>query len=775
MQLAIGVVATTGPTAAAVGAPPSTVPTIATLAPLVDPGKPVVAHQVSRESVEDKVKDKVNHIEELRTTVAQRLFPAETIEVPQALDVLFQVLQNSQSPDQVSYSFKVIEQSVAVTLSPGGHNELSSAANQAHLRNAEQFFNQKDWLVWLCDLIVLHRRQAMNAEDRDGGASVFSLSESESVGGGYFGGGGNADYDGEESENSSMAGDSLGEDHMGPVHKGAYKSSVGSGESLNGRVSAWQQNLIDQFTGPIFLITRKLLLQDMVVGKVSSSRRWNELFRLSLPELNYIQERLLLDLVSCMENLSEFCEDVNSIVNLLKNLSAVLEQTLEKADMSLMFNVKVVTALHSLSYNCPSDVRARIKETALPEIRKSYVVRVLLDNTQDYYTKVAAISEISASLQGYIASTDSKVLSDTNVIMLVLGMLVEACEDLEFLLGGVDSSSAVLNESAGHYRGGMDDPSFVGSPIPASTFDRVHVLFEVLEVLIEAVQNCAIASSEGKKCVTKLFAAMASDPSGHLLAAMLNTFGMKPKQHRAGSGTAAGDAQAQSLLEGDGGKTASSRLGVTAAAPSSTVAAQPASTYTWWGGWTGGVTGETPSEDPVAPAKTNDVEDGHDDRGALSEAGADEQGLSGPNNIRSFITWFCAADQRYANEHIFSASMIISNASSPILLLTDITHSEVQAEFRLRVLGEIRSTHRVVDKLREKNSQRYMRYTRLAQEKRTKEKLYASKAAKDALAVSKTASDKVAMKFQKDTKTYVSALNDKFEAGKALFHSSLEV
>jgi hypothetical protein len=99
----------------------------------------------------------------------------------------------------------------------------------------------------------------------------------------------------------------------------------------------------------------------------------------------------------------------------------------------------------------------------------------------------------------------------------------------------------------------------------------------------------------------------------------------------------------------------------------------------------------------------------------------------------------------------------------------------VQAEFRVRVLAEIRSAHRVVDKLREKNSQRYMRYTRLAQEKRTKEKLYASKASKDALAVSKTASDKVAAKFLKDTKTYVSALNDKVEAGKTLFHSSLEV
>jgi hypothetical protein len=99
----------------------------------------------------------------------------------------------------------------------------------------------------------------------------------------------------------------------------------------------------------------------------------------------------------------------------------------------------------------------------------------------------------------------------------------------------------------------------------------------------------------------------------------------------------------------------------------------------------------------------------------------------------------------------------------------------VQAEFRQRVLGEIRTAHRTVDKLREKNVQRYLRHTRQAQDRRAREKAQAAKTAKDAVALCKAVSDKVVSKFQRDTKAWVTGLNDKFEAGKVLFQNSLEV
>jgi hypothetical protein len=617
---------------------------------------------------------RINHIDELRTTVQQqqKLYAVEVMEVPQALEVLFRVMQNCTSVDQVAYVFKVIEHSVSVAV---GSTEPHAAVNQIHLRNAESFFNQKDWLLWLCDLLVLYRRLALNAEDRNDTASIFSLSENESVGGGGYYGGGNPELD-EGSEANSIAGDSVNEDHVLPVHRGAYKSSVGSAESVSGRVSSWHQTLIEQYTGPIYSLLRKLLLQDMVSGRVSSSRRWNELFRISMPELISIQERLLLDLVGSIQNLSEFCEDATSSVNLLKNLAAVLEQALEKADMSLMFNVKVVTALHSLSYNCPPEVRARIKETALPEIRKGYVARVLMDNTQDFYTRVAAVSEISSPLQGYISATDSKLLADTTVLMIIMGMLVEACEDLEFLLGGVDSSTVVLHESAGQHRGAylQDDTRVVASPIPASTFDRVHVLFEVLEVLIESVQNCAIASSECKKLLQKLFGTVTSDPQGYLLTALLRTFGMRPKSQRTGSGTLTTELSSASA-NATSGDTEGNRTGTLSRATSVTGAnavPNPAPSYTWWGGWSGATTGDNTTEasSSTAPGGAGagaDLESGTGKHSsgdnAMGHNGAtedqDDTQPQGPTNIKTFITWFCALEQRCDLFSTFLCSVIL--------------------------------------------------------------------------------------------------------------------
>lgn len=91
------------------------------------------------------------------------------------------------------------------------------------------------------------------------------------------------------------------------------------------------------------------------------------------------------------------------------------------------------------------------------------------------------------------------------------------------------------------------------------------------------------------------------------------------------------------------------------------------------------------------------------------------------------------------------------------------------------MLNEIRPTHRVTDKLREKAVQRYMRHSRQAQEKRTKEKTYGSRATKDALGTVKVTTDKVAVKFQKDTKAWAAGVNDKFEGGKTVFNASFEV
>lgn len=100
----------------------------------------------------------------------------------------------------------------------------------------------------------------------------------------------------------------------------------------------------------------------------------------------------------------------------------------------------------------------------------------------------------------------------------------------------------------------------------------------------------------------------------------------------------------------------------------------------------------------------------------------------------------------------------------------------MQSSFRIRVLTEIRSTQRVVDKLRERPAQRFARSTRLAQEKLLKDRLQGSKATKEALAACRAASSKVILKFQRDVKVCIStSIAEKCEVGRSIFQSATAV
>lgn len=100
----------------------------------------------------------------------------------------------------------------------------------------------------------------------------------------------------------------------------------------------------------------------------------------------------------------------------------------------------------------------------------------------------------------------------------------------------------------------------------------------------------------------------------------------------------------------------------------------------------------------------------------------------------------------------------------------------MQSAFRIRVLTEIRSTQRVVEKLRERPVQRFARSTRLAQEKLLKDRLQGSKTTKEALAACRVASSKVVLKFQRDVKVcFTSSIAEKCEVGRSIFQSAAAV
>ena len=643
-----------------------------------------------------------------------------TIAVPQCLEVLFRVLHNAKSSDQVTRAFHRLESSVCSHLysssrsssssyvsSSSSHYFSSSSASdsssrhgrptqhessqQQMLSNMESIFAQKDWFVCLCDLLRAFKSNSNHSSGSGGGCldehlSVLSLSENESIGGGTH----HASYDdpqcgmdssyedsssvSEDDDSYSMSSESVGDD----LSRTTTTTAAAAG-------GGWEQHPTDganashQFCAPVYRFVCKLITHDMTSPyKAGPNRRWNELFRISVPELRDVQETILMNISEGMQNIAKLCADMATALNLFKNFAMLLDQALERADLSLLFCVKVIHALQALTYNCPPEIRPRLKETALLEVRKSYVVRCLLEQHADYYAKVAALHEISSSLQSYVSlqqqqSYESKPISDAQVVMIVLGIFVEACEDLEFLLSGIDidmdidmdmDSSTVpfdyCKEGAGS-SGRCGSPALQSSSV--SVNDRLLILLEVLEAIILCIQNCVFNSKECQRTVSKLVTNIAADPLSHLANALLRSFDRSYRQRDTGSHPphppvdppSSSGLSSQQLSEAAHTHLDCSDCGATADSATSSKAALHGTThsvsYSWWG-WPGTSTSSSSSSsgDAAVAAPVDRVDGCSEEEGGQMEdtmiPPGEELPPEEPRDARSFIRWFCAYEQR---------------------------------------------------------------------------------------------------------------------------------
>ena len=592
-----------------------------------------------------------------------------TIHVPQMLEVLVRVLQSSSSAELVADSFQKLERSIThrhVNKDRGDSSRkgAADAANkgiEAVRVNADLIFSQKDWIQWLCDTLLLYRSRSLNCDDDPDGmahSGVMSCSENESA---------NDSYSNAMDSNDDLVPDSDDSLSHGSssrlANANALSDAVSNGDcSSNGthhKASTWHTT---PFTASIFRFINKLLLVDMRL-KYSSTRKWLDVFRLSLPETYDVQEVIIADLVDTLDTFTTHEKNIEVSMNFLRNVGMLLEQALEKVDLSLMLCLKVVLSLHTLSYSCPPEIRTRIKETCIPELRKGYIVRCLIDFSQEFYTRALAVIEVSSPLEGYLLSSDSKPLQNSHVILIVLSILLEAFEELEFLLTTVDSEAFLSSyeENASQ--------QYVSS----SSYERLDFVIELIQSLLTLVQGCVKVSSECRKVVTKLLSWTAAGyfqqpalPAGAALddrdslqedldimkAAFLNTFA-----EEAVSQTPVIDSKTSAV---QAASTSSSHQHSSVAA----TAATSSSTLSWWGAWTSYqtppesspaavpapaiVVGESSlsvdslAEDAVSVVVQQAFSTGEDGRDA-SPLGTNKK----PDSIPSFIRWYSASEQRY--------------------------------------------------------------------------------------------------------------------------------
>ena len=118
-------------------------------------------------------------------------------------------------------------------------------------------------------------------------------------------------------------------------------------------------------------------------------------------------------------------------------MALLLSSLLASCDVHLSFVLEAIKSMHAVSYKCPPNVRARLLETKLPDVRNAYVCRCLtIRDTDsgggpDLYVRVNALKQVQSSLTRYVTNTKFEVkdLSDQQVLLLLLGMFFEAHDD----------------------------------------------------------------------------------------------------------------------------------------------------------------------------------------------------------------------------------------------------------------------------------------------------------------------------------------------------------
>lgn len=141
-------------------------------------------------------------------------------------------------------------------------------------------------------------------------------------------------------------------------------------------------------------------------GPPGSHRKWGTVFFLPAthPSAPAVQSLLLSSCLEVFENHFHPIEGIDIALNVFKNMSELLSSLLVKANVPLSFIVEAIQSMHALTYKCSPNIRARLHETKLSDVRNAYVCRTLVSTDMtggggnDLYVRVNALKDIQSSL-----------------------------------------------------------------------------------------------------------------------------------------------------------------------------------------------------------------------------------------------------------------------------------------------------------------------------------------------------------------------------------------
>jgi hypothetical protein len=480
--------------------------------------------------------DKIAQSETLNEAGHMKEYVASSIdlvEVHQLFPVIFKALQSCISVDIVRLAMKAFESNMVLsvrqfhTTSNQSRNSKAntSSANHSFMeeqiaagversgKNVESFFSNRDWMINISDCLLSFRRRIDFIE----GEAAGSLQDRECADTGLAHNHldvNSIDAFSDDDQDSAYC-HSNADGNDSTISRSISRCSsvnVNPHQTSTRNTAEYLEAITTQFSEPILKFIQSILLLDMQ-AKPSSNRQWREILRLSTPESSQILMTILFEFLHSLENFpfSKRLYSFEVVMNILRNTALLLEQVLEKVEITPQFCVKAIHAMHLVNYQCPPEVRTKLKETLLPEMRNSYIVRCLLDccdsNNGNLYTRVLTLTEMNSSLQGYIASKEIKIFEAKQVLGMILTMFVEASVEIK----NISSVEPSQVES----RSERDNSAMM---------HRLEMLIDTMHLLLAMVQNYVVLSVDCRKCIEKLFAALPGDSNSYVLHAVLGPF-----------------------------------------------------------------------------------------------------------------------------------------------------------------------------------------------------------------------------------------------------------
>ena len=725
---------------------------------------------------------------------------AEIIRVPQIFPALIAALQTCRSLDVVQSAVKTIVLSVDAnvkssrTINPTTTTRLSTNMDLLLL-------TCKDWIIHIAAAIQYKREKilgnkSVHAGDADGDGKADSSSATSDVNGGgdrlnsprriTHGESFSESHDNFISEAST--GISASEDELEEsISRSLYgDSAIDCSESVksfttrggkhysrhNTKPIDHLETLYNRFVEPFYLLIDVFIAIDMR-KKPSPTRLCTEVFRLSVPEYEDIQCTILYNILKSLDNFpfntQQYTTDI--IIDYLKSYIYLLESIFYKCDILLEFTVMTIKVLYNINYKCLPDIRIRLKEIGIIDIKNIYIIQCLMDcfdsNSRDLYNRVIALCEINTSLQGYITSTDTKtttLMSNNHVILYILSIFIEAAEELEAV--------------------SVVESNFFHSDSNKELIEKVEMLINATYIIIAIIQSCVTFSQECKNVVRKLTKNVIGDNKDYLMTILLKSeplslpdFSTDATSGGGGGGSVHGTGRetmstldmfmSSSFKRADSERSGRSSSGdeeervptptvplysahaLPGSTPQSPSAAQ--ATSSWWG-WSSASAPATEPTKIAAAASSGPAEPAVEPPPAPvnptqmpSEEAVKDTTTIRANDIPDFLEWFCASEQR-----------------------------RVFTEFKARVIKEIKPILKKMEKTYDRNIQRKVKHIKGEMDKLSKDRAASDKLLKEHKDKVQKHTDKAIIWYEQESSQHIEKVNMNLRQGKETLQSELE-